>query len=92
MESPPDFSGKSGNRIRYIEDSGEHCRLRVGKTGHSHSAPLKRVFRLFRTVLKFVGFEILLRYLLDVTEFGVTIRLGVRASSYLLAELLPPYS
>ena len=92
MESPPDFSGKSGNRIRYFEDSGERCRLRVGKTGHPHDAPPKRVLRLFRTVMKFIGFEILLKYLLDVAEFGKVTWPGVRASSCLLAKLLLPYS
>ena len=92
MESPPDFSGKSENRIRYFERFWGSCRLRVGKTGHPHDAPPRRVLRLFRTVFEIYRVWNFIKYLLDVAEFGEVIRLGVRASSCLLAELLPPYS
>ena len=59
-ESPPDFSGKSGNRIKHFERFWKSCRLRVGKTGHPHDAPPKRVLRPFRTFLKFIRLENLL--------------------------------
>jgi hypothetical protein len=58
-ESPPDFSRKSGNRDKaLLWRFWGSCRLRVGKTGHPHDAPPKRVLRLFRTVLKFIRLKI----------------------------------
>ena len=91
MESPPDFSGKSGNRIRHERFWGT-LSVTCGEDRTPPQRPSEEGTQAISDSFEIYWVWNFIEYLLDVAEFGEVIRLGVRASSCLLAELIPPYS